>query len=806
MLTATPRITAPVLPAGLTPEQLQAVIDFMVQNRLLPAAPGTPSPSSSSTLRSSSGSAEAQPQAEARQPAVNVAMGASVAFAPRPPSPTRTPPPTSRISSPPPTPRTPARSKAKGSLLTMAALTPASKMAQLTLGGKRLPSTPSPRKSRAGAKGSGLKGPLPTGYDPALVFENVASSSDNNPAKPSAPVKSDNAAADADNSDPYKGFPEVVTAPPQPTPADDKMDVDTPKRARPKKNHPTMKRWIKTRRSCPDSETSPPPVERSPRKKARISSSAADSTVAPAPLANPAPVDPAPTAPTDPFRDVSSASTAPTTVGPDPAGASSGATATAEHPLKSGSDGAKVPRAPRLVKPAPRADFVDDEAEEELGADDGTDEDQDLEDFVVADNVIEFDSDAASLPDDDDHKPLKRLHRRTRSTAEDGNEDDDDQSDIVIVAKVDKGKGRADPLPSTAMGTTQEAGPSSAAASPDQKIDLTWQTKARTLSRVINGLYPGSSPVAARANVCARLQIDMDSLFDFSAYRCEFLDSIGFYFGVAPVPSGFSLFLSNYNERGWGTPSLEVVAAAETHIHLRNLKTGLRFIRQGPFVNEALVDPSAIDAVEVSPPGGTRRYKAVIRDTRAPAVAITGGIIRYSHLEEPTQGSLPVLYVCVTPYEGLFDRAVAYACTIFGQWELQCAAFNNAIRFVTLPAFERPPAPSSNSRVKTSSSIRGDSSSGTSSRRGVNFEPTPNDGVPVFDARSTKLPEDFSIWPTALPRFEGPIPKDAVAFIAHTTNMWVGTRSKTASSSTSYNLQYNLLFIVIIGVLPAGFV
>ena len=107
-------------------------------------------------------------------------------------------------------------------------------------------------------------------------------------------------------------------------------------------------------------------------------------------------------------------------------------------------------------------------------------------------------------------------------------------------------------------------------------------------------------------------------------------------------------------------------------------------------------------------------------------------------------------------------------------------------------------------------------------RRSVNFEPTTNDPgkryvcsivlfsliliVPVLDASRTKLPDDIGLWTTVLPRFEGPLPDNAVAFVAHTTSMWVGTRSTTAPSGMTYNVQHNLVFVVIIGELPAGYV
>ncbi|KAI4517647.1 hypothetical protein K525DRAFT_273417 [Schizophyllum commune Loenen D] len=686
--------------------------------------------------------------------------------------------------SPPSTPRTPAnrQSKQPGS----AAQTPSTKLAQMTLRGEK--STP-PNKNRGRkttARKTQSKGPVPTGYDPALTYEAAAPNRSPEDVKPSTNPQQE-------DSDPFEGFPEIVTVPPKADPSVDKMDVDPPK--------PSASRRKRT---------DPPPVKRSPKKKARVASPAHQAA---------------------PPKDASTASTA-TTSNPDhplvapPTEANRADIQLLEDLLNRARNGEKVNLGTLFNEPT-AADLVDDEAEEQSAAADDENEDGDLDGFIVPDHVVEYDADAPSLPDDDD-VPLSRLHRRSRVESEEPK--DDSGSDIEIIPTSDKGKRRADPIPSppasdgpmsgaavnpASSSRRNEEASTSAAASVGSDHDsddstssvVSWNNNARALSGLDRGLYPGSTPIDARASICSPIILDDQSVvFLWDAYRNGFLDAIDFCTDSKPVPGDCAVTLSDYNDDGWSTPSIEVIASVETHVHVSNLKRGLKFRRAGPFINEATVDPSELAAAQVSGPGSTLRYKLIVKDTRAPAVSITPCVVRYTRLATPSNGNPPLRYVSVSPFFGLFDRMMGMEGMLFGQRQLQCVSFNNAIRIATIPAFQRPVSSTTSSKAKTSSSIRRGNNSGQSSRRAFNFEPSTNDNVPVLDARAVKLPDDMSTWVSALPALDGPIPKDAVAFVAHTTNMWVGTRSKTAPSATTYNLQHNLLFIVVVGTLPAGLV
>ena len=58
----------------------------------------------------------------------------------------------------------------------------------------------------------------------------------------------------------------------------------------------------------------------------------------------------------------------------------------------------------------------------------------------------------------------------------------------------------------------------------------------------------------------------------------------------------------------------------------------------------------------------------------------------------------------------------------------------------------------------------------------------------------------MSTWPYVLPRLEEPYPRNAVALVAHTTTVWVGT----STGLQQHNLQQNLMYVVVVGVLPPG--
>ncbi|KAL1671555.1 hypothetical protein EV122DRAFT_226368, partial [Schizophyllum commune] len=418
-----------------------------------------------------------------------------------------------------------------------------------------------------------------------------------------------------------------------------------------------------------------------------------------------------------------------------------------------------------------------------------------------------YDESAPSLPDDDAPQPPPRKRLYRRQGADDPAEDQ--SSEVEIVPTPNKGKSCAAPPPPPPPPPPSRPipGPSGERSSRNA-VEYAWQTAKIKLSAAPRGLHPGSTALDHGLSVCEPLDISPPAeLFSWIPFLGDKMKEIGYGENVKPVPGDGALLLSDYTDDGWCTPPLDIVIAAETHVHVPNLLRALMFRRHGPYINESQVDPDDIDAVKVSSAGAAvKRYKFMVKETRAPAVSLTVGIVRYSRLDNPTSGPHPVCYINVTSLEGDFDRKVGLQCMKFGQRELSCVSFNNAVRMTTLPVFDRPSVAGPTGKSKPSSSIRRGKSSGQTTRRGANFECSTNDVVPVLDARKMRLPEDMSIWHTALPPFEGPIPKDAAAIVAHTTNMWVGNRSKTAPSGTTYNVQYNLLYIIIVGELPAGLV
>ncbi|KAL1671994.1 hypothetical protein EV122DRAFT_284403 [Schizophyllum commune] len=889
-------------PSSSTLSSLSSLSDLSSNS----VSPGGPSPLSGSGVPVVLTGPGVAPHATMEDTGTGAAIGT--------PSRLKTPPPILRTSTPPPTPRTPANRRSKlRSAATSAPQTPSSKLAQLTLDGKKASPSSSSRKSRSRTNAAQAKGPLPTGFDPALTFEEpMAVDEKPLPGQPSASVSA-SAPDDQESSDPFEGFPEIVTVPPKPSdtnaaadtsanaessvaagandPADTDMQIDTPSRIRSSRYRPTTKRWINTRRTHPDSDSSPPPsVKRSPKKKVRVQSprrsptrasvsskkkksskkspTSADEQPSPVPTSS---ADPGPSeatlVPEDtevPKVDEDAVRTLESWLEQVKQGR-----ALAEIGITFNNNASSSPvvneeasnRHPSLHDEAarpPRSRFIDDEADESSPGQDGADEGEDLDGFIVPDNVVEYDGDAPALPDDDDNdagedgdndrdndddddKPLtlRRLHRRSSVSTQ--NHDQHNDSDVEIVDKVDKGKGRAVPIPTSfssksispsaaaaslsvgASGSTSRSngnstrssgvttdnavGASSAPASSGNVAGSGSQSASKEPAwaslKSVTTLYPGSMAADASAKACPRLQLD-GQLFTYASHNYELFQSINFADGVKPVPGGCA-FVSDFSPDGYGNPNVDLVAAAETNIHRKNLIFGMLLRRQGCFINDATIDPAEIIAVQVSPAGSTLRYKTVLADTRAPAVSITPGVVRIWSLDTPTNNAHPVRFLAMTPLEALVDRFIGCQCMTFGQRELTVITLNNAIRFATVPAFGRPAHPVGPSSSSLSSSMRRNNA-GPSMRRSVNFEPTTNDPIAVLDARRTKLPDDIGLWTTVLPRFEGPLPDNAVAFVAHTTSMWVGTRSTTAPSGMTYNVQHNLVFVVIIGELPAGYV
>ncbi|KAI4517961.1 hypothetical protein K525DRAFT_273109 [Schizophyllum commune Loenen D] len=604
-------------------------------------------------------------------------------------------------------------------------------------------------------------------------------------------------------------------------------------------------------------EPSPPPVQRSPKKNARPASPINDKKSSPS--ARGSPKKKARIA--SPFESPPQAKK------------------TALDPLQQWLDAAPpgIPRSTlmKMMTSSPSKGgvasdpFIDDEAMDEDGTDDARDvqhidavEDEeddsgsDLGGFIQRDDVIEYDSDAPALPDDEDAESAveevtprrRRIYKRAES-----HEEDTDESEIEIVpinskakvqqpsrlaaapqststSKADKGKGRAvSPAAQGAASAASEARsrttskadkgkgraaspriasgsgsarPSSHAAArvstpnPDDHLPE-WKKLTLALQRVSRGLHVGSTAVDIRARVLDKLVIDptdADAIFTWDSVPSANLAGIRYYDGIALVPANCEMVCKKIQD-GLPYPTFDSLVDPG-YVNIDNLMTGVKFVRLGPYINDSIVNPSDVIAVDVTGSSTTSRFRLVLKDTRAPAVSITPGVIRWWKLDTPSLGVRPVFFVNLSPIDGHFERVVAFLCMVFGTPVLHSQMYRNAIRFATLPAFDRP---STTPARKVSKSLRA-SSSGTAQARSFPFEPTTTDGVNAYDARTVELPADMSTWPYVLPRLEEPYPRNAVAFVVHTTTVWVAT----SSGEDVYNLQQNLMYVVVVGVLPPG--
>ncbi|KAI4294631.1 hypothetical protein K525DRAFT_274145 [Schizophyllum commune Loenen D] len=782
------QLSNPPLPAGFTPEQMQAMIAYFMQNQgVLPGAAVTETGSTSSGTATSTASSSAEVSNAEDDIVMRDRDGQG-----GPPTPMQTPPRRKSIKAPPATPRAPGNpTSSSGALPSSAANTPSLKMAQLTLDGRKVPSTPTTKgKRRRSASASTPKGPVPTGHDPNLIFKDAdTDDAGKNAAGAESSSKEDDKEGKDEESDPYEGFPAVVTLPDAKKAVDESNVKETPKSAstRRKRSEPTTARWMNTRRTRTSSESSPPAVQTSPKKKARIISP----TVSPVPSPSSGSKRSMQERMASPFQS--------------PNQETAGEIRALKRILESVRSGAKLPSLAPLLQEARAADLLDSEAEDSDGEGDEEDENGNLEGFVVDDDVVEYDETATYLPDEEERPEPRRLYRRNREDANEkgDHKSDGDASDIEIVPTPNKGKARAPPPPPSPPPATQASSSrarrpaedllSDSGATAEGGAEESWKNRKIDPANCTRGLHPGSTALDENLSVCDKLMVD-DTPFSFEGMECDFLRELGFYEHVPPVPGDCAYVLSNFNDDGWGTPSMDVVAVAETHVHTENLKRGTLFRRQGPYINPAQVNADDIAAVTVSQPHATPRYKVMVKESRAPAVSLTSGIVRYWRLDTPNNGSHPVKYLNMTSFEGLFDRSFGLNCMVLGQSEVNCITFNNAIRYSTLPVFERPGGAAPTNKTKASSSIRRAGNLTQPSRRAAPFELSTNDTIPVYDATKTVLPHDISTWQTVLPLWGGSLPRNAVAYVAHTTNMWVGTRSTTSPTSTSHNIQFNLVF------------
>ncbi|KAI4517960.1 hypothetical protein K525DRAFT_273108 [Schizophyllum commune Loenen D] len=217
--------------AGFTPEQMQQVMAFILQQQAAGSAhaegPGAGVASASSD--------------EGRESVADESSSGNTEPLISPPTPVKTPPRKGRKQFPPATP------KAKANTTPMkiippspAANTPSSKMAQLTLDGRKLSSTPSLGDGDGVAPAK--KKTVPTG----LTYENLDASSKSGRA-PSPPGLDDDNVSSISNEFPYNpldNLPKKDTSTPERPRSTENASNSKSKRRR---NDPTTIRWINTR-------------------------------------------------------------------------------------------------------------------------------------------------------------------------------------------------------------------------------------------------------------------------------------------------------------------------------------------------------------------------------------------------------------------------------------------------------------------------------------------------------------------------------------------------------------------------------
>ncbi|KAL1684590.1 hypothetical protein GGG16DRAFT_106873, partial [Schizophyllum commune] len=281
---------------------------------------------------------------------------------------------------------------------TPSSVTPSSKMAQLDLdGNKTVEASLGSKKGRATLVPTRPKVALPNGYDALLTYEE--------PVAPSKTVVTDPGPSDDDM------FPENP-GDTLPTTSGDtvKRDGDSAEHVEPHKH--SSRGWINTRRTKSNDDPTPPPDEPWARKNRRRRS--------PSPVPAPTP-SPAKRSPKKKAR-VASPEESPVDA----------RIQELQRELAEAREQIKLTSRRRGSRTRPSASFVDDEAEES-DMDGRRRDDPDLDNFVVDDDVIEYDDEVPALPDDEPdssrHPKLTRLHRRT--VDDDGNDGSDDDVEIV---------------------------------------------------------------------------------------------------------------------------------------------------------------------------------------------------------------------------------------------------------------------------------------------------------------------------------------------------------------------------------------
>ncbi|KAI5896029.1 uncharacterized protein SCHCODRAFT_02663894 [Schizophyllum commune H4-8] len=645
----------------------------------------------------------------------------------------------------------------KSSVATPSSVTPSSKMAQLDLDGhKVIDSSPGTKKGRATVVPTRVKAALPNGYDALLTYEEHVRPPEARVSDPGPYVSGNDSDDDMFPEDPSHTLP---------NPSSDavKRDAGSADVTEPQKHSsrgPSMARWINTRGTKSNDDPTPPPDEPWARKNRRRRSPS------PVPPSTPSPVKKSPKK----KARVSSPEESP----------EDARVQQLECELAEARKQIKTAQRRRGRGSAATASFIDDEAEES-DMDGRRRDDPDLDNFVVGDDVVEYDDSAPALPDDDEAGSSRVVDDENTS---------DDHVEIVPTPPQDKGKGRAPRTPSpdpvdpafVAPAMSEDEDGSGQDSEDDNDVDVSWQHKEIRLQNAPRGLHPGSTAVDAGAQVVTKLQLgDGEDAFHWRDFLSPTLQEIGYHIDYEPLPRACGLNIE-HNPKGWDYPVFDDVLAQMSDLGAQNLFAVVKFRRVGPYVNPANANVSDFSAVKVSGPSSTPRYRCVVSGSRAPAVALTTGIIRYWRLDTPSNGPRPQRYVIVSPFYGFFEATVCFFCTLFGQYTLNCLSWDNALRIATIPPYERP-----GGSVQQSAAVRGNVSSNRAPRRSA-FELNTNDDVPVYDARKTALPEDISMWPKSLPILEGPLPKNAVATVAYTPTMWIGNQP----SYPAYNLQFNI--------------
>ncbi|KAL1738498.1 hypothetical protein HDZ31DRAFT_69929 [Schizophyllum fasciatum] len=420
-------------------------------------------------------------------------------------------------------------------------------MAQLDLDGhKVVDPSPGTKKGRGTVLPTRAKASLPNGHDALLTYEEPVTPPKARVLDPGPYV------SDQDSDDDM--FPvNPGDAVPYASSGTVKRDDGSAALTEPQKHSsrgPNTARWMNTRGTKSNDDPTPPPDEPWARKNRRRRSSS-------------------------PVR--------PST--PSPVKSSPKKKARVSSPKESPEDARvqqlerELAEARRQIRTAQRRrgrttavteSFIDNEGEES-DMDGRRRDDPDLDNFVVGDDVVEYNDSAPVFSDDEDaHSTWSgKLERLTRRSVVIDDVVSDDQVEIVPTPPQHKGKRRALRTPSP---NRVDSGCIAPVMSEDEdayghdniddnEVDVAWQHREVRLQHAPRGLHPGSTAVDAGMQEVTKLQLrDDDETFHWRDFISATLQEIGYHINYEPLPRACGLNIA-HNPNGWDYPVFDDVLA-----------------------------------------------------------------------------------------------------------------------------------------------------------------------------------------------------------------------------------------------------